>query len=158
LLRAQRIHARTSTGTAQSFVAANVLIDIEPLYYMITGQHPLHRFFHTYIGATLIALGAILLMVGCNIVSARYFPWIREKLFGLTTRAICIGAGLGSYSHIILDSIMHDDIRPFAPFSESNALYRIISLPALHQACLYSGLFGVVVLGLRYALKPRTDR
>jgi hypothetical protein len=66
-------------------------------------------------------------------------------------------AYFGSYSHIILDSITHDDIRPLTPLAESNALYRIISLPALHQACPYSGLFGVVVQGLRYALTTRTD-
>ena len=29
-----------------AFCAANVLIDVEPLYFMLTHQYPLHRFFH----------------------------------------------------------------------------------------------------------------
>jgi hypothetical protein len=40
-----------------AFCAANVLIDIEPMYYMLTAQERLHRFFHTYIGATVVAIG-----------------------------------------------------------------------------------------------------
>ena len=39
-----------------AFCAANVLIDVEPLYYMLTDQYPWHRFFHTYVGATLDAV------------------------------------------------------------------------------------------------------
>jgi len=42
-----------------AFCAANVLMDVEPLYYMLSGQFPLHRFFHTYVGATLIAIATI---------------------------------------------------------------------------------------------------
>ena len=41
-----------------AFCAANVLIDIEPLYYMLTHQDRLHRFFHTYVGASLVAVVA----------------------------------------------------------------------------------------------------
>ena len=39
-----------------AFCVANVLIDGEPLYYMLAGAAWLHRFFHTYIGATLVGL------------------------------------------------------------------------------------------------------
>jgi hypothetical protein len=42
-----------------SFCAANILMDVEPLYYRLTGQYPLHRFFHIYIGATLVAVVTI---------------------------------------------------------------------------------------------------
>lgn len=42
-----------------AFCAANVLVDIEPLYLMLTEQFPLHRFFHTYIGAIIVATSAI---------------------------------------------------------------------------------------------------
>jgi hypothetical protein len=34
-----------------AFCGANVLVDVEPLYFMLTQQHPIHRFFHTYVGA-----------------------------------------------------------------------------------------------------------
>ena len=44
-----------------AFCAANVLIDIEPLYFILTGQYPVHRFFYTYIGATFIVAITIVL-------------------------------------------------------------------------------------------------
>jgi hypothetical protein len=39
-----------------AFCTANVLMDVEPLYYMVTRQYPLHRFLHTYVGATIVLL------------------------------------------------------------------------------------------------------
>ena len=92
-----------------AFGAANVLIDIEPGYYLLTHQFPLHRFCHTLIGATLIMV-ATLVLFGTASRLARYLPdlWHWKAL---TRRQIAWGAALGSYSHIVLDSVMHDDIR-----------------------------------------------
>jgi membrane-bound metal-dependent hydrolase YbcI (DUF457 family) len=115
-----------------AFCAANVVIDIEPLHYMLTGQFPLHRFFHTYVGATLILLVTVALFLAAFKLASVFplpnlFKW-KE----LTIRQVAIGAALGSYSHIVLDSLMHSDIRPFAPFSEANPLFRVVSLGTLH--------------------------
>jgi hypothetical protein len=44
-----------------SFCSANVLMDIEPLYFMLTRQYPLHRFLHTYIGASVIIVATVVL-------------------------------------------------------------------------------------------------
>lgn len=52
-------------------------------------------------------------------------------------------------SHVLLDGVMHADLQPFAPFSASNAFLGFISVEALHDFCLYSGLVGV---GLYYAI------
>lgn len=126
-----------------AFCAANVLTDVEPLYYMVTQQFPLHRFFHTYVGATVtgaVTLGLLLLLR----------RWIRWQA---TPWAIAAGAFIGTYSHVVLDSIMHSDIRPFAPFSEANGLWRIISLGDLHLYCLLAGLVGAAVLGLRKSMR-----
>ncbi|MCI0354322.1 MAG: hypothetical protein L0099_04665, partial [Acidobacteria bacterium] len=38
------------------FAFAQVAIDLEPLYFMLRDEDPLHRFFHTYVGATAVAL------------------------------------------------------------------------------------------------------
>jgi hypothetical protein len=44
-----------------AFCAANVLMDLEPLYYILTRQYPLHRFFHTYVGAVIVAISTAVL-------------------------------------------------------------------------------------------------
>jgi len=38
------------------FILSQVLIDLEPLYFLVTDNPPLHRFFHTYAGAGVIFL------------------------------------------------------------------------------------------------------
>jgi hypothetical protein len=44
---------------------------------------------------------------------------------------------------------MHSDIVPLSPFTDNNPMYRIISLQNLHWFCIFSCLFGVIVLGVR---------
>lgn len=127
-----------------AFCAANVLTDVEPLYYMVTQQFPLHRFFHTYVGATV--MGA--LTVALLLLLRRWITRWQTTLFALSA-----GAFIGTYSHVVLDSIMHSDITPLAPFSEANGLWRIISLGELHLYCLLAGLIGAAVLGLRKSMR-----
>lgn len=133
-----------------AFCAANVIIDAEPLYYMLTDNPPLHRFFHTYIGATLVAVATIVLFSACKRLASRFrlpdiFGWQSLRLPEVAT-----GSVLGTYTHIVLDSIMHLDIRPLAPFSEANALLQLLSLSALQWVCVASGVLGAVVLAIRH--------
>jgi membrane-bound metal-dependent hydrolase YbcI (DUF457 family) len=98
-----------------AFCAANVLMDIEPLYYILTRQSPLHRFFHTYVGAAIVAISTAALFAvsrrGARVLRLpNSFNWQ-----DLGMRAVAIGAAAGTISHVLLDSVMHSDIRPFAP-------------------------------------------
>ena len=132
-----------------AFCTANVLIDLEPLYYMQFDQGSLHRFFHTYIGATVIAAATVLMFMSALKLATwtslpNPFQWQALKPFQVIT-----GAVIGSYSHIVLDSVMHADIRPWSPFSEANGLYRIISLDLLHSFCVWSGVAALVVIMAR---------
>lgn len=135
-----------------AFCAANVLIDVESLYFMVTQQFPVHRFFHTYIGASVIVLSTLALFAGAlKLASLAPLP----NTFGwkqLTIRTIVIGAALGGYSHIALDSLMHSDIRPFAPLSEANPLLHAMPLGILHWSCLAAGAVGLIVVGIRKVL------
>lgn len=139
-----------------AFCAANVLIDIEPLYYMLTAQYPLHRFFHTYIGASIIVLatgGLFFAALKLASVAKRlpnFFGWQDLKAL-----PIWLGAAIGSYSHIALDSVMHSDIVPYAPFSEHNSLYRFVTLGELHAFCLLAGVVGIVILGIRRLFRTK---
>lgn len=62
------------------------------------------------------------------------------------------GAFIGAYSHVLLDSIMHSDIQPFAPVSDQNGFLYVVSVGHLHVLCLISeplGLVALVVIHLR---------
>src|SRR5262245_47731197 len=98
-----------------AFCGANVLVEVEPLYYMLTDQYPIHRFFHTYIGATVAAA----IVVAIFALARGVIPRLLDQL-GLRTlsvRAVALGAIAGTYSHVVLDSLMHADMEPFAPLS-----------------------------------------
>ena len=140
-----------------AFSAANGVVDLEPAYYMFTGQFPLHRFMHTLTGATcgwLVVLASFLLIRWSD-------RWLRlPDLFqwkGLTPLPVAIGAALGTYSHLLLDGIMHGDMFPFAPISNSNPLLQAVSLETLHIACVVAGVLGVAVLWLRQRRRLRGD-
>ena len=131
-----------------SFCAANVLIDFESLYYLRRGDYPVHRFFHTFVGATIaIAATVALFLLAKKCLAKTRFPnlfWWKD----LVWLPVITGAVLGGYSHILLDGIMHRDIHPLAPFSDANPFLEIIFVGRLHELCLASGLLGIAVIVL----------
>lgn len=138
-----------------AFCAANVLVDCESLYNLVRGRYPVHAFFHSYLGATLAALAVVLLFVAARRLAERL---ALPDLFGwksLAVRAVAVGALLGAWSHVLLDSIMHPDIRPLAPFSAGNSLLHLVSVEALHLGCLVLGVLGGLAVLLRSRLEQR---
>ena len=137
------------------FAFSQVLIDIEPLWFMLRGEYPIHRFFHSYVGASVIVLAACFLgRPICGVVLAFVRAQLKPTISSLVASARIIprlaaltGAITGAYSHVFLDSIMHSDIRPFAPFSENNPTLLAISIGELHLYCAVAGLFGSMGLG-----------
>lgn len=133
-----------------AFCATNVVIDLEALYNLGFGRHPVHAFLHTYVGATIVAFTVILGFAALRKMAQHLpniFAWKDLNLAQVIT-----GAALGVYSHVILDSIMHSDIQPFAPWTSSNHLYRFVSISALHWFCLATGALGLIILGIRMRL------
>lgn len=141
-----------------AFCAVNVVMDVEPLVGMLTGAPRLHGFVHTYVGSTLAAaLTFALFLLARRWAGRRRLPdpfaWRSPGV-----RAVMLGALAGAWSHIVLDSVMHADITPWAPFSDANALYRIVSLEALHGFCVAAGVSGLAILALRRVLSGRRRR
>ena len=139
-----------------AFCAANVLIDCESLYHLVHGHDRVHAFFHTYLGATLVIAATWLLYLACRWLALRlrlpnFYGWR-----ALGTRQVLIGASLGAYSHVLMDSIMHSDIRPWWPWSDGNALLHVIALDWLHLACLCAGVLGLMISLTRwFVMGPR---
>jgi len=130
-----------------------IVMDIQPLIVLLSGKGHLHGFTHTYLGATLIAI--------FSAISGKYLSEISLNILGFDKTQSRItwwvsfpSAFIGSFSHVLIDSIMHSDLQPFFPFSLENRFLALISVEALHKLCLYSGLFG----GLLYFLVQRTLR
>lgn len=125
-----------------------IIMDIQPLIVMISGHGHLHGFTHTYLGASLIAAfsaltGKFLGEWGLKILSTQF----RFDIFNprITWFTAIVSAFIGSFSHVLLDSIMHHDVEPFFPFTTHNLFLGVISVSALHKLCLYSGIIGALV-------------
>ena len=134
-----------------AFCAANVVIDIESGYNLVTQRYPVHAFMHTDIGATLAAVATVLMFVALLALSRRarlpdIFEWQSLRL-----PQVVVGAALGAYSHVVLDSIMHADMTPLAPFTRANHLLGFVSIETLHELCAGAGLLAVGVIAVRLA-------
>lgn len=133
---------------------AQIVMDIQPLIVIITGEGHLHGFTHTYIGATLLALfstliGKYLSQVGLYILGMNEHWKVKIRWW-----VAALSSFIGTYSHVFLDSIMHADIEPLSPFSGSNQLLGILSVSALHKLCIYSGVVGgIVFFGISWLQK-----
>ena len=125
---------------------AQIIMDIQPLIVLIVGEGHLHGFSHTYIGATLLAVVSAL--------SGKYLSEIGLLILGISNKinpikikwfVAYISAFIGTFTHVILDSIMHQDIEPFYPFVDSNNLLGIMSIVELHKLCIYSAGVGAAI-------------
>ena len=125
---------------------AQIVMDIQPLFVLITGNGQLHGFSHTYIGATLLAVFSAL--------SGKYLSEIGLKLLGISKKENRIkirwwisflSAFIGTYSHVALDSIMHSDVEPYYPLPKENGLLALINVHQLHQLCIYSAMVGAII-------------
>jgi len=125
---------------------AQIVMDIQPLFVLVTGEGHLHGFSHTYIGATLLAI--------LSALSGKYLSEIGLKILELSDKlnpvniawsVAFVSAFIGTYSHVVLDSIMHGDVEPFYPLSQANSLHGLITMGELHQFCVFSALVGAII-------------
>ena len=141
-----------------AFCAANVLTDLEPLYHMLRHEGRVHGFFHTYVGATLTAAFTVVAFATARRLGARLpglWPFQEQEI---DVAAVAVGAAAGAWSHVLLDSIFHHDIRPFAPFSDADPLAHALSHATIQTGCVISGCAGVLVLVARRLIERRRDR
>ena len=124
---------------------AQIVMDTQPLIVMMTGAGHLHGFSHTYIGATLLAAFSALSGKYLSELGLFLLDLNRDWSVKISWLVAFVSAFIGTYSHVLLDSIMHTDLHPFFPFSNANALLRIISVEALYKVCIYSGITGAVL-------------
>ena len=124
---------------------AQIVMDIQPLLVMITGEGHLHGFSHTYIGALLLGIFAALSGKYLGEFGLRVLAISPRQAIKITWPVSAFSAIIGTYSHVLIDSVMHGDMQPFFPFSNHNALLGLVSIDVLHKICIYSGLLGGLI-------------
>lgn len=131
-----------STFSLMVFGWTQILIDIQPLVVLLSGRGELHGLSHTYLGATAIAI------VGAP--SGKYLGEIGLRILRLQQynpigwRVAWMSAFIGGYSHVLIDGIMHADMRPLAPFSQQAVLHGIVDIDTLHILCVLAAVIGAM--------------
>jgi membrane-bound metal-dependent hydrolase YbcI (DUF457 family) len=135
-----------------AFCAANAIMDVEPLYYALTRQDPLHRFFHTLLGALIAALLTIFLFWILKTV----LQWLHLSRFvvkaEISPPGVWLGAMSGAISHVLLDSVVHADVQPFAPLTRSNPFLGWFSIFEVQNFLTLLALAGIAGIILRSVL------
>jgi hypothetical protein len=136
-----------------AFVASNVVIDLESLYYLARHAYPVHRQLHTFVGAALAGLATMVVLLAARRVLAGARRWFEARSPGVraegSSTGIVVGAMAGALTHPLFDGLMHRDIEPFQPWTAANPLEGAIDLSALHLGCVIAGLAGVGLLIVR---------
>jgi hypothetical protein len=148
------------------FGFSQIVIDLEPAIRILRSDPFLHGFTHTFLGATLVALLSVVLgRPVCQWLLDHCRPDPDSALLSwlagsgrISWTAALSGAFLGAYTHVVLDSIMHFDVEPFAPITGANPLLRLVSVGWLHVFCVASGLAGAVGLVSLFWLRGEKSR
>jgi hypothetical protein len=133
-----------------AFVAAQVVIDVESLYWLLRGAWPVHRLLHTFLGGACVGVGVAVVLRAFARTPVGQRLAQRSGLTGeFETVPVFVGSLVGGLSHSVLDGIMHADIQPLRPFSEANPLLGSLDLFNLHLACVVTGFLGAAILTIR---------
>jgi hypothetical protein len=133
------------------FGLTQAALDLEVLWYLLRWNLPLHKFWHTYLGATIVA--AVFAVVGkpasqviksiWNQIAKRCPDVDLSVPVHTSWLASVVAAVVGAYSHILLDSLFHADLQPLQPWSARNPLLGILSPTMLQVVCVSLGIIGL---------------
>ena len=133
-----------------TFLVANILVDVEPFMVLLLGlDYPLHGFLHTFIVAFILGLvlGYAMFLLE-RISRSLYKTLLLESDATPKLKSFIVAGVLGTMLHVLLDSPLYDDIRPFYPLL-ANQLYHLASSSEVYGFCMWMGILGIAFyLGL----------
>ncbi|PKP52050.1 MAG: hydrolase [Candidatus Altiarchaeales archaeon HGW-Altiarchaeales-3] len=124
-----------------AILLASVIVDFRAIYCLFIGHCPMHGFFHTFAGASILGLWVIAL-----IYFSRAWLFKISKLFKIeqnySLHSIVCGALIGVWVHILLDAFLYPEIHPFWPVEGNTRLLGVMSSPMVYGLCTAGFLIG----------------
>ncbi len=143
-----------------SFALANAAMDAEPLFRFLASRTPHYGASHSIAGAMLIAIAVG--RFGQPVIARAW--QLYERSAGNAADAIRItkvqmwaGALLGAGTHLLLDALIHPDVHPLLPLSDSNPVLHVAWTQGVYLGCILSGMAGMLLL-LARALRHKPAR
>ncbi len=139
-------------------VLGSVLIDLEFFVYLIYGT-PIHGQIHTFAGATLMALAIIGIALLCKGPITKVKEWFQWETKS-DLRSMTLGAFIGTFSHILYDSLIYVEMNPFHP-REGNPLYHQggqgLIFPLVYAIAGFTTILLMVLYIIRYERLQRSE-
>jgi hypothetical protein len=133
-----------------TFLVASIFVDFEPFLVLSLGlDYPLHGYLHTFIVAFILGLvlGYAMFLLE-RILRPLYRTLLLESNATLSPKCFVVAGALSTMLHVLLDSPLYNDIRPFYPLL-ANPLYHLASSSEVYGFCMWVGILGIVFyLGL----------
>ncbi|MEM2375146.1 MAG: hydrolase [Candidatus Bathyarchaeia archaeon] len=126
-------------------------------------NYPLHGYMHTFLFGTLVglALGYITFLLE-KFLHPLYKVLLLEASNGLKMKlkSFLIAGALGTGFHVLLDTPLYSDIKPFYP-AVVNPLYNPSLILEIYGLCIFAGVFGIIyyfgLIALSACQKERRD-
>lgn len=134
------------------FLLTQIIIDSESIFFLLNDNYPFHRTLHTFLGSLGVFLFCIYPGVLITVFLSKIwnnwvgkFNFFKIKNINISYKSAVLGALFGSTSHILLDSIMHYDMKPYYPFNKLNQFLNLVGYLELHFFCFICGLIGFII-------------
>lgn len=130
---------------APTFMLANVIVDVEPFLVLFYGlRYPLHGYLHTFFLAFFVglALGYAVFLLQ-RFLHPLYKSFLLEPDDKLNLKSFLLAGALGAALHVLLDSPLYGDIRPFYPLT-INPLFNPALLLDVYNVCVWMGILGII--------------
>ncbi len=144
---------------APTFILASVAVDVEPFLVLLFGlRYPLHGYLHTFFLA--ISVGLVLgyaMFLLEKFLHRLYQVFLLESGDKLNLKSFMFAGALGAALHVLLDSPLYSDIRPFYPLA-INPMYNPTLSLEVYSICVYMGILGLIYYLGSIALAYRRKR
>ncbi|MFZ3060295.1 MAG: hypothetical protein WA102_11250 [Candidatus Methanoperedens sp.] len=132
-----------------ALLLSSVLVDIEPVLVLFLNlDYPLHGPVHSFLGGSIIAILTSMIVYALKNkikIIMSFFRLAQDSSFN----KILMTSFFGVYFHILLDSPLYRDIKPFYPI-ESNMFYGLFSLQQIYLFCVLSLLIAILFYSFKF--------
>lgn len=128
-----------------TFILANVILDVEPFLVLYYGlNYPLHGYLHTLVIAFFVGLSlGYVAFIFERLLRPIYRMLILESSDNMNLKSFVLAGVLGTMLHVLLDSPLYTDVRPFFPLTV-NPLYNPSLSLEIYILCFWMGVFGII--------------
>jgi membrane-bound metal-dependent hydrolase YbcI (DUF457 family) len=139
-----------------SIMISSIAVDVEPFLIVMFRLHlPLHGFFHSYLGGTIIAFLTAVAIHLLRGLLAKFLVWFRIRPESSFKRSLCTSL-FGVYFHILLDSFLYGEMNPFYPLT-GNPFLGFLSSSTVYEFCTFSLIFGFILYVYKFILKQSAN-